>query len=303
MIKLQRNLFEGNYPLSQLFGQNPDWYAPFGLKGHNGLDYAVPTGTKLFSCINGTVIEAQLDKTGYGNYIKIENDTCGVLYGHLSKFLVKVGDNVKAGDLIGLSGNTGNSTGPHLHFGVFPKPRDRQNGYAGYINPLDTKLIEWVDDLDFGGNESDKKIQELQKELDEMRDSRNEWRNKYKTLEESLSELQKQLDVQKEHVSSLQKSQSELNLQNSNLKSDITRLEYEIGLKVSDIETLKSENSSLESGNNILRDKINALEGQITALENSVTKANEDLAKEKEKSKKKLSNYSKMELFLAIFRR
>lgn len=149
LIKLRRNLFEGDFPLTQGFGQHPEWYAVFGLKGHNGIDYATPTGTKLFSSINGTVIENAYDKGGYGNYIKIENDYCGVIYAHMKTLSpLKVGSNVKAGDVVGISGNTGNSTGSHLHFGVFPKPRNRDNGYAGYIDPFDKSLVEWVDDLD-----------------------------------------------------------------------------------------------------------------------------------------------------------
>ena len=84
-------------------------------------------------------IRSQLDKTGYGNYIKIENNYCGVIYGHLKSFSVKVGDTVTAGQLIGISNNTGNSTGLILHFGVYPIPRDRNNGFTGYIDPFDKK--------------------------------------------------------------------------------------------------------------------------------------------------------------------
>lgn len=147
MITLQIGLFRGSGRLTQLFGANPQDYAKFGLRGHNGIDYAINTGTDLFSCLNGVVIEAQNDRYGYGDYIKIENDSCGVIYAHLDKILVSVGNKITAGQVIGKSGNTGNSTGPHLHFGVFPKPRNRQNGFAGYINPLDGTLINWVEKI------------------------------------------------------------------------------------------------------------------------------------------------------------
>ena len=147
-IKLLNLLYEGDdAPITQRFGANPASYAKFGLKGHNGIDFGIPTGTKLFSCIDGTVIEARSDPTGYGNYIKIENNECGVLYGHLKSFGVTVGQSVKAGQVIGVSDNTGNSTGPHLHFGVFPKPRNSANGYGGYIDPLDPNLVTWVEDV------------------------------------------------------------------------------------------------------------------------------------------------------------
>jgi len=48
-IKLQKNLFEGDFPLSQAFGVNKNAYKKFGLLGHNGIDYAIPNGTKLLS--------------------------------------------------------------------------------------------------------------------------------------------------------------------------------------------------------------------------------------------------------------
>lgn len=194
MIKLKTDLFEGNYPLTQAFGLNFNWYAPFGLKGHNGIDYGLPVGTKLFSAITGTVTEVALDARGYGNYIKIENDECGILYGHMRELSpLKVGSNVKAGDLIGYSGNTGNSTGPHLHFGLFPKPRNRNNGYAGYINPLDKKLVNWVKVYDEEQEPCDHT--KCNKELEEMRNSRNEWKDKATKAEDKLKKIQEVLNA------------------------------------------------------------------------------------------------------------
>jgi len=148
MITLQKGLFKGKGRLTQRFGANPQAYARFGLKGHNGIDYGIPTGTELYSCINGKVTEIANDVRGYGKYVKVENGKCGVIYAHLNTWKVKVGQQVVAGQLLGLSNNTGNSTGPHLHFGVFPKPRNRKNGFVGYIDPLDKKLVKWVDKID-----------------------------------------------------------------------------------------------------------------------------------------------------------
>jgi len=128
--------FKGNFKITQKFGVNPDAYAKFGLKGHNGIDHAVPTGTPLFAMIYGTVIEATNDVKGYGNFVKIENDKEGALVGHLSKIFCDVGSVVVEGQTaIGFSGNSGNSTGPHTHTGYYKKPRDRSNGYNGYIDP------------------------------------------------------------------------------------------------------------------------------------------------------------------------
>lgn len=128
--------FRGNFILTQKFGANPQNYSQFGLLGHNGLDYGLPTGTQVIAPIKGTVKEVAFDSGGYGNYIKIENDVEGTIVAHLQTFQVKVGDVVSEGQPIALSNNTGNSTGPHLHWGYYKFPRNRQNGYAGYIDQL-----------------------------------------------------------------------------------------------------------------------------------------------------------------------
>lgn len=201
MIKLRKNFYEGKeLGYSQYFGENPDWYAPFGMKGHNGIDIPTTVGTRLYSTINGTVTETANDVKGYGIYVKIENDTCGVLYGHLREFSLRVGDKVKGGDFVGFSGNTGNSTGPHLHFGVFPIPRDRNNGYTGYIDPLGNQ-IEWVDELENPNPES------CESKLNEMKASRDKWKNDFnrvqnevKTLKDRIKQLEDFGDKQKNIV-------------------------------------------------------------------------------------------------------
>lgn len=126
--------FKGSFPLTQGFGENPASYAQFGLKGHDGLDYGLPTGTEVTAPHLGKIIETGVDPTGYGNYIKIENDKEGSVLAHLKDFNVIVGQVVTEGQLLGHSDNTGNSTGPHLHWGYYLFPRDRTNGYAGFIN-------------------------------------------------------------------------------------------------------------------------------------------------------------------------
>ena len=108
-------------------------YAQFGILGHNGEDYGTPTGTPILAPHHGTVIEATFD-SGYGNYVKIEDGAQGSVLAHLSKIEVTVGQVVGEGQKIGLSGNTGNSTGPHLHWGYYRIPRNRNNGFLGYID-------------------------------------------------------------------------------------------------------------------------------------------------------------------------
>ena len=92
---------------------------------HTGIDLAVPLGTPVFAAADGVVALARPmtdssgNLVGYGNYIVIQHDTgLKTLYGHLLAIGVKEGDLVKRGQLIGLVGSTGNSTGPHTHFEV-----------------------------------------------------------------------------------------------------------------------------------------------------------------------------------------
>lgn len=95
---------------------------------HTGVDLAVPIGTKVKASDGGKVIFTGRSG-GYGLLVKVDHGNGYVTYyGHLSKILVKDGDRVAKGDVIALSGNTGNTTGPHLHFEV------RKNGVPQ--NPL-----------------------------------------------------------------------------------------------------------------------------------------------------------------------
>ena len=86
--------------------------------GHNGLDIAVPVGTPIQTTMDGQVVHAGWNNQGYGNLVIVENGEYRTYYAHLSSIPVSVGDTVKAGTTIGLSGNTGNSTGPHLHYEI-----------------------------------------------------------------------------------------------------------------------------------------------------------------------------------------
>ena len=87
---------------------------------HEGLDIANAVGTPVVAPANGTVVEEGYSTGGYGQFIKIQHGYgLTTLYGHLSKILVHDGQRVKKGDRIGLIGNTGNSTGPHLHYEVW----------------------------------------------------------------------------------------------------------------------------------------------------------------------------------------
>ena len=88
-------------------------------KGHSGMDLAVPTGTSVRAALPGTVTVSTYNRGGYGYYVMIDHGNgLSTLYGHNSQLLARVGQTVEAGDVIALSGSTGRSTGPHLHFEV-----------------------------------------------------------------------------------------------------------------------------------------------------------------------------------------
>lgn len=85
---------------------------------HGGIDLAVPENTEVVSCGSGKIVKAGYNRTN-GNFIIIDHgNKYKSYYGHLSQLLVKKNDEVKKGQAIGLSGNTGMSTGPHLHFQI-----------------------------------------------------------------------------------------------------------------------------------------------------------------------------------------
>ena len=123
--------FNGNYKITQEFGDNPAYYAQFGLKGHNGIDYGLPLNTPVIASEDGTATVNYDPELGH--YVQIMG-AYKTLYCHLTKATISNGL-VKAGQQVGLSGNSGNSTGPHLHFGVKPIPQDNNNGYGGAIDP------------------------------------------------------------------------------------------------------------------------------------------------------------------------
>ncbi|MFE2460907.1 M23 family metallopeptidase [Streptomyces sp. NPDC059402] len=120
------------YTLSASFAQNGGMWA----HKHSGQDFAVPIGTNVVATHGGTVVKAGGNGAGdgpaYGNAIVIKhgNGTYSQ-YAHLSKINVKIGQVVKTGQSIAKSGNTGNSSGPHLHFEIRTTPN-----YGSAVDPV-----------------------------------------------------------------------------------------------------------------------------------------------------------------------
>jgi hypothetical protein len=113
--------FSGNFPITQHFGENPQVYAPFGLPGHDGVDFGLPVGTAVLAAADGTISSVGVDAHGYGLNVRIQHAGFLTLYGHLSLATAVAKQVVKAGEMIGYSGgqpgnpNSGFSSGAHLH--------------------------------------------------------------------------------------------------------------------------------------------------------------------------------------------
>lgn len=151
--------------LTQRFGENPQIYSQFGLVGHSGTDYTGPEKGVLvpvfspYDCLVWKV--GDQGNWGWGKYIVLLTDEIAsgfrreVILAHLSEIYVTMGQRVYFFDRIGKMGNTGFSTGPHLHVGIRYRDKetlvikDYNNGYHGYVNfeqylkfvPIDQNLF------------------------------------------------------------------------------------------------------------------------------------------------------------------
>lgn len=134
--------------VTQYFGVNPQNYSQFGLPGHDGLDIRAPKGSKVFAVAPGRVKLVVRDPKGhnYGIHVRITHaDGYETIYGHLDKALVKEGNRVEAGTLIGLADDTGNSFGSHLHLTLKRKGESFKNWPSNIIDPTSflLPLLAW----------------------------------------------------------------------------------------------------------------------------------------------------------------
>lgn len=267
-----RKPFDGEYRQTQGFNDPccRASYAQFGMNGHNGLDFATPTGTKILAPHDGKVIEATLDPKGYGIYVKIENSIEGSVLAHLREFRVGVGDGVKEGDLIGYSDNSGNSTGAHLHWGYYRFPRDRQNGFAGFIDQT-PYIGTGTPNLD------------QQKQLDECRIDRDGNHNDRMALYEELGftgVFNRTVAVEKiRQLLALEKTYVEKDEAFKDAQAEITKLRAEV-TRLQDINTkqaleasvLTDKASDLEEKYKVSTQNYGVAMGKIKELEEKINK-------------------------------
>lgn len=131
-----RQPFTGGYPITQRYGET------YTSAFHTGIDYACPLNTPILASAAGTVMACGWDATGYGNRVIIKHaDGRATLYAHLNRVTVTLYELVGQGDQVGLSGSTGNSTGPHLHF----EARTRWNDVTSHFDPFTLPLMSFAD--------------------------------------------------------------------------------------------------------------------------------------------------------------
>lgn len=162
---------KASYPkgnVTQYFGENPELYGrvvckddrgkQYCLAGHNGVDIVAPWGTPIYAVEDGLVVNHKASPDGYGKHIKIVNYETGHewTYGHLSRIDVDLNQEMKAGDQIGLMGNTGfvisgatpywevnPYAGTHLHLGLRLISNGKTGTQTTYHNGMRAHVIDW----------------------------------------------------------------------------------------------------------------------------------------------------------------
>lgn len=138
--------------IHQAFGENPELYRRWSLPGHEGVDIFAPANTNIYACAAGTVARVDVyrgdpARQPYGNSVRLQHrDGYLTIYGHLKQVLVKVGDRVTQGQVVGLANATGNSTGDHLHLSL-KKHGATAGGQTVYPNDFidPTPYLVWPD--------------------------------------------------------------------------------------------------------------------------------------------------------------
>ena len=278
-----KDLFIGDFSISQFFGKNPEIYKQFNIKGHNGIDFRTPNGTPLVCCFDeAEVIQTHDDGSGYGKHVKIWDKVQKIvaIYGHCQRFEVKIGDIVKFGQLIALSNNTGFSTGPHLHFGICKvddncKRLNTGNGYSGWLNPFDGRMFKWevqhlkkpIKNPQEGMTTTEENaLKELQRVVETLKDKNG--KPKYGNVESAaraIKDLVKDAKEYKGHIRTMKEQELRSTHKILNLSECIKRLEEEarimkvlIGqrdLKITELEDVLLLKQTTQPTANDLKDK------------------------------------------------
>lgn len=129
----------GNYAITQLYGVNASFYKPIGLAYHPGIDIVGTKGDWNIEAVEAGVVEyAGWKEGGFGNFVKIycPQSNREWQYMHLHSVSCTKGQQIKAGQPVGVIGNTGNSFGRHLHLDVKYRGKNSNNGVYGCVDPM-----------------------------------------------------------------------------------------------------------------------------------------------------------------------
>ncbi|MBT3621760.1 MAG: M23 family metallopeptidase [Flavobacteriales bacterium] len=123
-------------------------------KMHSGMDFSAKTGTEIYATGNGKISKVRKSRRGYGNHVVIEHGYgYKTLYAHMSKYIVRKGQKVKRGEVIGYVGSTGTSVAPHLHYEVH-KDGKKINPVNFYYNDLNPEEYEKMLEISSQNNQS-----------------------------------------------------------------------------------------------------------------------------------------------------
>lgn len=185
-------LWGGDFPITQRFGMSPAAYAWIkdfqgkSILGHNGLDVGLPNDTPLYAPFDCTVLGTGWDEGGYGHFVRLSwKFTDGqLLLGHMRSRNVSNGQQLTKGALLGLSDNTGWSTGPHTHVGYRPPgwSTQRTNGYDGWTDPYPALMALLAEE-----NDTMARLQELQGQLDQANGINAELQRQVAALREEVA--------------------------------------------------------------------------------------------------------------------
>jgi len=216
------------YKITQLFGANPSYYSQWGFKGHEGIDLIpLDSDWNILSMEDGIVLrDIDFPRDNYGNYCVVWNreNQRAWWYCHLKNNKVSLGQEVKAGDVLGVMGATGKVTGAHLHLGMRYSDENgnainTDNGYKGFVDPLsliqelnNESEVSMKDDIPteiedqlglkdisrynkyWTGVELGADWVELVKELELMTEDRDKWKKNYDDLEKIYLKHKKSTD-------------------------------------------------------------------------------------------------------------
>lgn len=244
------------YPLNsvsvtQEFGSTAIDYSQFGLKGHHGIDLNASVGTPVYAPESGTILQSANGVTDpkSGRFAAGETIVMQGTYEHwlmhLSQRLVSAGQKVTEGQLIGYSGNTGFTTGPHLHAGTRPLNPDMNNGYRGFINP---RGVYQVSTPSAGGNmfQTDQEVQEAYLLLRGNPGSAAERAGWIGQSKQRFFQVAKpEADATRTALANAQKQVSALNTQVSTLTTKTTALETQVKSLTAQITTLTAQIKTL----------------------------------------------------------